>query len=213
MSSLLLGEAGLAQAADIVRRGGILVFPTETFYGLGGDARNADAAQRVVDLKGRSEDKPLPIVIGSREQLGLVTDQVSADLETLADAFWPGPLTVLVSGVAGLAPQVKGPDGMTAVRVSPHPAVQALCGVAQAPLIATSANQSGNPAVHDLADLDPAIRNGVDAVFDSAPRPAGGLASTLVRIVKPGRLVVERAGAVKVEQLRAAGFEVEAAAV
>lgn len=200
--------AGLDAAAGALRRGGVAVYPTETLYGLGAVASDAAAVARVAAIKDRPFGKPFPLLIGAAEQLARVTPWQDPTLETLTQAFWPGPLTVLVPAAAGLAPLVCSAEGFAAVRLTAHPLAAALSRAAGAPLVATSANLSGQPAVSRPELLDPAILQAVDAALLEQPWPAGGLASTLVRILGSGVLTVLRQGAVSVERLRGAGFAV-----
>ncbi len=191
---------------DILAQGGVVVYPTETLYALGCMATNHAAAQRVSAIKGRPHSKPLPVLIGNLGQLGLVTHDAGGDLLSLAEAFWPGPVSLLVRGHAELSPLVRDEEGYTSVRVSSHPTAARLCAHLGTPLVATSANRSGNPGVARPDDLDPLLLDKVDAVLADKPWPSGGDPSTVVRIVGPGRLKVLRLGAVPVKGLEAAGF-------
>ncbi len=202
-------ETDLARAAAAVRSGGVVVYPTETLYALGCDARNLAAVSRVLRLKGRPENKPLPVLVGDVAGLArLAEDGVGPELEALGRAFWPGPLSVLVRTGAFLPPAVRDARGYTSVRITSHPLAQALCRAADAPLVATSANFSGAPATADPAALDPALTALADCVLSGEPLPAGGPASTVVAVLGPGRLGLVRAGAVPVARLEALGFQV-----
>lgn len=196
----------LQTAVEAIRRGGVVIYPTETLYGLGANALLPEAAARVCRLKGRPEDKPLPLVVGSREQAGLVTELEDPDFTRLADLFWPGPLSIIVPARRGLAPQVKDAAGFSSLRWTAHATAAALCLGSGAPLIATSANLSGRPAAARPEELDPALLAEVDAAVLERPWPAGGLASTVVRLLGRGRLEILRSGAVPAQALLEAGF-------
>ncbi len=204
--------SGFARAVDLVRAGGCLIYPTETLYALGGDGRSAQAAARVQELKARPGDKPLPLILGDLAMLPLVTAAAGDGLLRLARAFWPGPLSVLVPALPGLPAAVQDPRGLTSVRVTPHPLAARLSREAGCPLIATSANVSGQPAASRPGDLAPALVRAVDLVLDQEPWPAGGAPSTVVELREQGgaaRLAVLRRGAVPAAALEAAGFVLE----
>lgn len=196
----------LRTAVEAIKRGGVVIYPTETLYGLGGSAFLPEAAARVCRLKGRPEGKALPLVVGSREQVGLVTELEDPDFARLADLFWPGPLSIIVPARRDLAPQVKDAGGLTSLRWTAHATAAALCLESGAPLIATSANLSGRQAAARPEDLDPALLAEVDAAVLERPWPAGGAASTVVRLQGCGRLDILRIGAVPEQALEQAGF-------
>jgi L-threonylcarbamoyladenylate synthase len=133
-------DAGIS----ILRAGGVIAFPTETCYALGCRAGDTTAVERLVQLKQRPGGKPLPVLIHSAEALR--EDLPESPLYVLADAFWPGPLTLVVPAFPGLAAPVTAGTNMVGVRVSAHPTAQALVKALGEPLVATSANLSGQPA-------------------------------------------------------------------
>ncbi len=206
--------ATMAAAGDILRRGGVCVYPTETYFGLGAGAFFPDALARVAAIKGRPAHKPLPLLAADLDQ---VADVVSrsfaaspgyADFMRLAGAFWPGPLSLVVPTREGLSPLVKDARGRTSIRITPHPVAGALCLAAGSPLAATSANKSGGRPAAWPGQLDRDLCARVDAVVLEPPLPAGGPASTVAVPEGGGRLVVLRRGAVTDEALAGAGFAV-----
>ena len=225
----------LAQAARFLRGGGAVVFPTETFYGVGCLAAHAQAVARVYQLKRRPVHKPLPLLAAHAAQVDEVAD-LAAMPRGLA-AFWPGPLTVLLPARACLPQALVNDQGLVAVRVTPHPLAAQLAVEAGGALTASSANLSGGEAVRTPQQLDPALltalqdmarqiltsvcgndhmKNQQDMlpVLLGGPLPAGGLPSTVVEPLRggaggAGRLRMVRAGAVSVAELAAAGFTVE----
>lgn len=221
--------ASLAEAAQRLNAGGLLVYPTETFYGIGCRADRADAVLRVFAAKRRAASMPLPLILGSAAQLPLVASvepELEADVARLA-AFWPAPLTLLLPVCPGLPNELTAGTGKVAVRVSAHPGARALAETCGFPVVSSSANISGRPAVTDAVSLDPellsVLRSGPDAVFDprtafpDAPPPGGGMASTIVEPLGMGRmrgccrlrsLRVLREGALPLSQLAAAGFTI-----
>ena len=196
---------GLAEASRRIREGGIVVYPTETFFAVGGDALNADSVRKVYEVKKRSGCKPLPVVVGDERQLdGLVT-RVPSDTLELMRLFWPGPLSFLLPGKASLPEGVRDREGLVCVRLTGHPGAAALCRLADRPLTATSANFSGAPASAAL-DIDPALLRSVQGMVNLPPRPPGGLPSTILRRLSPLRYEIVRPGAVDAPSLAEAGI-------
>ena len=189
--------AGLAQAADILRQGGLVALPTETVYGLGGDARSDRAVARIFEAKGRPRFNPLIVHVASLEKArSYVKWPESA--ERLASIFWPGPLTLVLPLREGhdLSPLVTSELPSAAIRVPGHPVARALLDAFDGPIAAPSANPSGRisptTAAHVLAGLDGQI----DAVVDGGACEIG-LESTIVgcvgepRLLRPGGLPCE----------------------
>lgn len=197
----------LEQACAVIRRGGVIAYPTETFFGLGCCALDGDAVASVFAAKRRAPDMPLPVIAGDVDQLALVAAHVSDAARALAERFWPGPLSILFPAHPAVPPVLTGGTGTVAVRVSPHPGARALALGSGAPLAATSANISGRPAVTSATELDVELLQAIEGVFDMPPQPAGGMASTLVCCDDSGRLRILRDGPVSSEMLRAAGYE------
>lgn len=196
-------------AREALLAGRLLLFPTETVYGLGCDATNADAVALVFLLKKRSPAMPLPVVIGSPGQLSQVSYAPTPTARALMEAFWPGPLSLLLPVRRELPDLLTAGTRRIAVRFSPHPAVQRLCALLGGPLVATSANLSGAPSASAPEALDPALGPGVAGLYDEAPAPEGGAPSTLVEVADSGgrgMLRLLRAGAVSAQALKDAGF-------
>ncbi|MCA0268258.1 MAG: threonylcarbamoyl-AMP synthase [Bacteroidetes bacterium] len=199
MNTPLLSDAALA--ADALRRGGLVAFPTETVYGLGADARNADAVANVFAAKGRPTDNPLIVHLADAADASDLA-VVSTTARRLMDAFWPGPLTLVVPlrADAGLAVAVTAGLGTVGLRVPNLPEARAFLAACGVPVAAPSANRSGRPSPTDahavLLDLDGRI----DAVLDGPPATAG-LESTVVDVTQ-GIPVVLRDGAVTLADLR-----------
>lgn len=195
--------ADIAEAAQLLRSGGTVAFPTETVYGLGADARNAEAVQAVFAAKGRPSDNPLIVHIADEGGLdGLVAD-VHPLAARLMEAFWPGPLTLVLPLKPGaLPPVVTAGLDTVGIRVPDHPAARALIAAAGCPVAAPSANRSGRPsptlASHVLEDLAGAI----GGVLDGGPAGVG-LESTVVQVLEDGTVAVLRPGGVTAERLAA----------
>lgn len=188
-------------------RGGLVVYPTETFYALGCLATLHAAVERIVAVKGRPGDKPLPLIIADWAMARRYVRLEGTALD-LARRFWPGPLSIVADVDPSVSPLARDGGGRSAVRMSPHPIAARLCLEAGGPLVSSSANISGRPPVCRPADVDPELLRASGAVVvDSAPWPAGGLPSTLVA-VEDGIVRVLRVGAVPASDIAACGFEV-----
>ena len=194
-------------AADLVRSGGVVIFPTETFFGMGGRALDADATARVYRIKRRSNMHPLPLVAADESQLELLC-RIPDDLLSLLRLFWPGPLTAILPARLRAPEILSCGTGTVAVRITAHPACRNLALAAGEPLTASSANISGKPPVTRAKDLDPDLIRGVDGVLDVPPAPDGGEPSTLIEPQggDPCRIRILRPGAISAQSLEAAGF-------
>ena len=189
--------ADLASAIEWLAQGGIVLFPTDTFYGLAVDPESARAVAALFALKGRDAGVAIPLIAASRAQVDAWSG-LSANASKLADAFWPGPLSLICDAPASVAPAVHGGRGTVAIRVPDHPVARLLAEALTRPITATSANQSGQPPVRRATDLA-----GIDAsslfVIDGGATP-GGAPSTIVdaRMQTP---VLVREGAVPWERV------------
>ncbi|AFH59158.1 L-threonylcarbamoyladenylate synthase [Paenibacillus caseinilyticus] len=192
----------LAEPASLLKKGGTVAFPTETVYGLGADARSTEAVAAVFAAKGRPSDNPLIVHIADRSQLEELTAPPEEAVSRLLDAFWPGPLTVVLPARPGvLSPLVTAGLFTVGVRMPDHPVALALIAAAGCPVAAPSANRSGRPsptrASHVLEDLGGRIGGVVDG------GEAGvGLESTVVEY-SGGALHILRPGGVTQAQLQA----------
>jgi len=193
---------GIAQAADLLRKGGLVAFPTETVYGLGGDARSDRAVARIFGAKGRPHFNPLIVHLpDAAAARGLAVFDARAD--ALAAQFWPGPLTLVLplragSGLSGL---VTAGLPTVALRVPAHPVARALLQVFGGPLAAPSANPSGRVSPTRAAHVIEGLGGRIDAVIDGGPC-AVGVESTIVGLDGAARLL--RPGGVPVEALETA---------
>lgn len=205
-----LPRLSLDAAREALSGGKLIAFPTETFYGIGCDAMNPDAVAAVFALKRRSLSMPLPVVIDSRDTLKRLARPVVGAAATLMDAFWPGPLSIVLSALPEVPDLLTAGISRVAVRFSPHPAALALCAAGH-PVVASSANISGRPPVARPEDLDPELIPGLSGLFTDGPEPSAVLPSTVVDIREHlGKAVVRilRPGAVSRDALEAQGFSV-----
>jgi L-threonylcarbamoyladenylate synthase len=183
------------EALEVLRAGGIIVYPTETYYGLGVDARNQEACDRLFELKGRPPEKALPCIVSGIPQLEEVARDLGKEALHLARRFWPGPLSLVVLAKPGLA--AASSEGTIALRASSLPLARILAQGLGAPLTATSANRSGSLPATTAQTALRELGSGVDRVLDGGPCP-GGLPSTVVdvrgsspRLLREGRVPLE----------------------
>ncbi len=190
-------EDGLAIAADIISKGGTVAFPTETVYGLGADALNADAVHKIFKAKGRPADNPLIVHIANIHQCIELAEEIPADAMKLMEKFWPGPLTLILKAKDVVPDVTTGGLYTVGLRMPDNPVALELIRRSDTPIAAPSANTSGSPspttADHVIHDLDGKI----DAILDGGPTQIG-LESTVVdmtdkipTILRPGQVSVE----------------------
>jgi L-threonylcarbamoyladenylate synthase len=194
-------SAAIAAAADVLRSGGLVAFPTETVYGLGAHALDALAVQRIFDAKERPATDPLIVHVASVDDLHQLAADLSPVAETLAGRFWPGPLTLVVRRSAAVPDIVTAGLDTVAVRVPAHPVARALLAASRLPIAAPSANLFSRPsptrAAHVLEDLD----GRVDLVLDGGATTIG-IESTVLDLAASPEPVILRPGAVTEEMLR-----------
>jgi len=192
-------QAEIERAVATLRSGGLVAFPTETVYGLGADAANDDAVRRVFEVKGRPSDHPLIVHLADASQLDEWAASVSPTARTLADAFWPGPLTLLVERSSSVSPAVTGGRSTLGLRVPDHPVALELLRTFGGGIAAPSANRFGRvsptTAAHVVADLG----DDVDVVLDGGPCRVG-VESTIVDLTADPPVVL-RAGGISLDRL------------
>ena len=196
------------QAVQEIKQGRIIIYPTETFFAIGGAGTNPEVVGKVREIKGRPHQKPLPLIAGSMEQC-LEAAQMDGLSLKIAEQFWPGPLSLLVRAKGIIPFGVKDSENMVSIRVTPHQDAAKLCHLSGSPLIATSANFSGKPPCARYIDLDKQLIQKVGFVFGSDVLPAGDLPSTLVRITGPGQVKIIRPGKVSIEEIMQKGWEIK----
>jgi L-threonylcarbamoyladenylate synthase len=141
----------LREAVVALRRGDVIVFPTETLYGLGADALNFAAVEKVFQLKGRDPNNPIPVLVSDRSMLNSLVTEIPRLAEKLMERFWPGPLTLVLPARQDIARPLVNSTGGIGVRISSQPIATEIVRLLGRPLTATSANPSGQPAAQTLA--------------------------------------------------------------
>jgi len=192
-------------AVDHLRQGGVVAFPTETYYGLAVDPSCSSAVTKVYAMKKRQKDKPLLLLIEKIEQLGLITQMIPPVYLALIKKYWPGALTLIFPAKSTLNHQITGETGTVGVRISPHPVAQELVRRMGTPITATSANISGRPPAQSAKEVEAMFGNAVDYILDGG-KTAAGLCSTILGIhnsnltlIRPGQIDLSRELARSVE--------------
>ena len=186
-------ERGIEEAAEFLRNDGVVAYPTDTLYGLGADPFSPNALAKILLVKGRSDGKGLPLLLAGADDVELVAQPQSSHFQALTNAFWPGPLTLVLEPAPGLPDPVLGPTGAVGVRVPDHPVPRALARALGKPIVGTSANPSGGPDPITARQVRRTLGDRIDYVIDGGPAHRG-LPSTVVDLTGP-RPKVLRTGA------------------
>ncbi len=190
----------IGAAARIIRNGGLVAFPTETVYGLGGDATNKESAKKIYAAKGRPSDNPLIIHVAEPADASAYAD-VNESYFRLAEKFMPGPLTVILPRRDTVPPETAGGLDTVAVRCPSHPVAHALIAAAGVPIAAPSANISGKPSPTNAADVLADMDGRIDMILDGGDCDIG-LESTIVKLDGNDCGTLLRPGAITVDALR-----------
>ena len=193
------GEKELEAVIRALKKGGVIVYPTDTFYGLGADCFSGKAVGRVYELKGRDWTKPLSVVISDRDMLGQVARSIPQVFEAVANRFWPGPLTVVLDASDRIPGELHAGSGSIAVRLPDHPWLRRLVRRAGFPITATSANLSGGEEVSDPGKAADLFLGRVECIVDGGPTP-GGKPSTVLDL--RGKPCILREGAIATRLLQ-----------
>jgi L-threonylcarbamoyladenylate synthase len=183
----------LAEAAAIIRRGGLVAFPTETVYGLAADATNPKAIERLNQVKGRPPEKPYSIHLHSTAQVHAFVTTIPPLAAKLMERFWPGPLTIVMPSKEGKTVGFRLPN---------HPVASAFLKACGVPVVAPSANRSGSPPPTDANEVLEALNGSFDCLLDAGPTPMGR-ESTVVEVID-GRIEIRRVGAIDAASILAA---------
>lgn len=181
----------ILKAARILREGGIVAYPTETFYGLGADAENVKAIERIYTIKGREDKKPISILIGSKEDITKYALHITERGEKLMNRFWPGALTLVFEASRNVPEILTAGTGKIGIRLSSHAISTHLVQNIPESLTATSANVSGKKECSSAREVMEGLGNAIDAVIDGGTTP-GGLGSTILDVTEdPPRILRE----------------------
>ena len=188
-------DSALIAAHRCIERGGVLLYPTATVYGIGGDARREDVALRIAVLKGRDRDKPMLLLTDQWDRVTNWFERVTEMHRYLMHHPGSAYLTILFEASESAPVMLRGGSPLIGVRRTAHPFCRALIERSGAPLISTSANRSGEPTARTVNEVPDDVRTGVDLLIDAGPSPSSE-ASTVVA-VEDGRIRIVREGAVK----------------
>ena len=192
-----IDEQEMAVAAEIIRAGGLVAFPTETVYGLGGDATNPDASRKIYEAKGRPPDNPLIVHIENFGQLEEIVAEVPKEARVLAEKFWPGPLTMILNKNEKIPYETTGGLDTVAIRMPNHPVAQAFLKESGCMIAAPSANTSGRPSPTRASHVWEDLQGRIDVILDGG-EVGIGIESTIVDlteevpvILRPGFITLE----------------------
>lgn len=191
----------IVDAAQLIREGEVVAFPTETVYGLGADALSNHAVEKIFEAKGRPSDNPLIVHIGSVEQLSQVVSVVTDEAKLLIQTFWPGPLTLILPKQETVADLVTAGLETVGVRMPDHPIALALIQAAGVPIAAPSANLSGKPSPTTAEHVRADLAGRIAAIVDGGATGVG-VESTVIDMTATPPMIL-RPGGVTYEQLQA----------
>jgi L-threonylcarbamoyladenylate synthase len=186
-------------AVKVLKTGGLLAFPTTGLYGLGADALNSEAVEKIFHVKQRNSEKPILVLVKDVSALDKITANVPASAAKMMAAFWPGSLTIILEARSELSAVLTGGTGKIGIRVPRHPVASALVNAFDGPITGTSANISGRKGCSTVADLDPGLVQDLELVLDAGALK-GGVGSTVVDATADNPVVL-REGAVSKDQL------------
>jgi len=174
-------EKILARAVEILTGGGIIAYPTETFYGLGADATNEKAIKKVFAAKGRDFKNPVSLIIGQMDDIPPLVQDIPESARKLMALFWPGALTIVFQASKKISPLLRAESGKIGLRVSSHPLALKIVQKLKKPLTATSANLSGAPECTLASQVAQQIGDKIDAIVDLG-QTTGAQASTIIDV-------------------------------
>lgn len=202
MDTAFLDPSKLDEAAEFLKNGEVVAFPTETVYGLGADATNEEAVKKIFLAKGRPSDNPLIIHISSIGQLEQYVDAVPDVARKVISHFWPGPCTLVLNKKGPIASSVTGGLETIGVRMPAHPVALELIEKAGVPLAAPSANSSGKPSPTTASHVKRDLNGKIKAIVDGGATGVG-LESTVLDLTDPKKPTILRPGGVTFEELEA----------
>lgn len=188
----------LKYGAEIIRSGGLVAFPTETVYGLGGDGLDPSAVKKIFEAKGRPQDNPLILHIANRRDMAPLVESIPKDAEKLMEAFWPGPLTIIFKRNKLVPDIVSAGLDTVSIRMPNNPIALKLIELSDLPLAVPSANTSGKPSPTSAKHVMEDLYGKVDLIIDGGDTGIGGVESTVLdmsgdipRILRPGGITLE----------------------
>jgi len=171
----------IQEAAGVIRKGGVIAFPTRCLYGLGADAFNSAAVERIFKIKQRPAENPILILIDDPKRLKRLITSISDAARDISERFWPGRATLVFNAGGKVPDTLTAGTGKIGIRLAGHPVAAALARAIQGPITGTSANISGRPGCHQIEDLHPEISEQLDLILDAGSLK-GGRGSTVVDV-------------------------------
>jgi L-threonylcarbamoyladenylate synthase len=199
------GEKSLAEAGEILRAGGVVAFPTETFYGLGADARQEAAVEKIFRLKGRAVQNPISVIVDADREVVPLVQEVPAAARILMHKFWPGALTIVFAASPAVLPRLAAGTGKIGIRVSSHPVARLIAKGLAGPLTATSANLSGGKECSTAEEVLRIFGDGLDALIDGGTTK-GGSGSTILDVTISPPLILREGAISRTDILDALGI-------
>ena len=181
MSIVLPTDENLKKAKMILEKGGIIAYPTETFYALGANPFNIDAVKKLFKIKERSPDKPVSILIRNENALNNIVEEIPDIAKGLIKRFWPGPLTIVFKAKGNIPDMLTAFTGKIAVRVSSNPIAKRLLDILEMPVTTTSANPSEEKSPINAEDVERYFGSSLDMIIDGGIL-AGKLGSTIIDV-------------------------------
>ncbi len=189
----------LGHAAALLRQGRLVAYPTDTFYALGADPFSTTGIDRIFEAKGRPERMALPLIAADESSLRRCVSEFPDSAARLAAAFWPGALTLVLLAADAIPSRVLGGGRTVGVRLSSNPIAGVLAAAVGVPIVATSANLSGQPAPSSAAEVEQAIGGSVDLILDGGITRGGQASTVLDLTIDPPRVI--RSGAVPLDEV------------
>jgi L-threonylcarbamoyladenylate synthase len=197
-------ESVIAEASSILGAGGVVAYPTETFYGLGADGHLEDAIKKIFVIKGRSFRNPISVIIGNATDVRGLVEEIPECALHLMEQFWPGALTIIFKASPDVSPLLSAGTGKIGIRLSSHPAATALARRLGHPITATSANLSGKPECTSADEVIQGIGDQLYTVMDGGRTP-GGSGSTIIDVTTDPPVIL-REGSIPKNKLTCSAF-------
>ena len=187
----------ILKACKIIKKNGVIIFPTKCLYGIGVDAFNPKAIKKVFKIKKRDSKNPILVLINKKQDLKMLVREIPFQAKILMDKFWPGDITIIFKAKHDIPEQLTARTGKIGVRMPQHPVAYALVKNAGTPITGTSANISGTKGCSDIKKLDPKLIPSIDMILD-AGKLKGGKGSTVidvtvspVKILRQGSILIK----------------------
>ncbi len=195
----------IQRAISIIHYGGVVVYPTTLLYGLGADACNPQAVERVYSIKQRADEKPVSILISHPKDLSGIVRDIPEEARRIMDRLWPGKVTLVFYASERVIGKLTAGTGKIGVRLPLHPVAAVFLDQVRTPVTATSANISGHPGCRDVADMPQSIMQMADLVLDAGQLP-GGSGSTVVDVTTRPPTILREGSVSALEVIDAAGW-------